>query len=403
MKKSTGIVAIILMIAALVGAAYVMLNGTGSDGYLSAKSTKLGLDLAGGVSITYEVVGDEAPSKEDLNDTVFKLRKRVDQYSTESNVYPEGDRRISIEIPGVTDANSILADLGNPGSLYFLRAVSSSDGSFNYEQLRTAIDKLPVMQEDDTKYVSVGGVNYLYDAETNDLYVNEAGQNVVYTVTNVAHTKPVYTLTKPIDEIVAAGDALLSGTDVASAEGKAYTDEYNRIQYIVSLEFTPDGAQKFADATGEAYGKPNLAGTIGIYYDGEMLSVPTVQGRIEGGSAQISGMADAQEAENLAQNIRIGGLKLELQELRSNVVGAQLGTDAVKTSIIAGLIGLAIIVVFMIVIYRLPGFASSIALVLYSILVIILINLFELTLTLPGIAGIILSVGMAVDANVIIL
>ena len=402
MKKSTGIVAIILMIAALVGAAYVMLNGTGSDGYLSAKSTKLGLDLAGGVSITYEVVGDEAPSKEDLNDTVFKLRKRVDQYSTESNVYPEGDRRISIEIPGVTDANSILADLGNPGSLYFLRAVSSSDGSFNYEQLRTAIDKLPVMQEDDTKYVSVGGVNYLYDAETNDLYVNEAGQNVVYTVTNVAHTKPVYTLTKPIDEIVAAGDALLSGTDVASAEGKAYTDEYNRIQYIVSLEFTPDGAQKFADATGEAYGKPNLAGTIGIYYDGEMLSVPTVQGRIEGGSAQISGMADAQEAENLAQNIRIGGLKLELQELRSNVVGAQLGTDAVKTSIIAGLIGLAIIVVFMIVIYRLPGFASSIALVLYSILVIILINLFELTLTLPGIAGIILSVGMAVDANVII-
>ena len=402
MKKSTGIVAIILMIAALVGAAYVMLNGTGSDGYLSAKSTKLGLDLAGGVSITYEVVGDEAPSKEDLNDTVFKLRKRVDQYSTESNVYPEGDRRISIEIPGVTDANSILADLGNPGSLYFLRAVSSSDGSFNYEQLRTAIDKLPVMQEDDTKFVPVDNVNYLYDEETNDLYVNEAGQNVVYTVTNKAHTKPVYTLTKPIDEIVAAGDAVLSGTDVASAEGKAYSDEYNKVQYIVSLEFTPDGAQKFADATGEAYGKPNLAGTIGIYYDGEMLSVPTVQGRIDGGSAQISGMADAQEAENLAQNIRIGGLKLELQELRSNVVGAQLGTDAVKTSIIAGLIGLAIIVVFMIVIYRLPGFASSIALVLYSILVILLINLFELTLTLPGIAGIILSVGMAVDANVII-
>ena len=189
---------------------------------------------------------------------------------------------------------------------------------------------------------------------------------------------------------------------MASSEAKSYTDDFNVVQYIVGLEFTDNGREAFSKATGEAAGRSGLTGTIGIYYDGEMLSVPHVNEQISGGSAQITGMADAEEAQRLAQNIRIGGLKLELEELRSNVVGAQLGSDAVRTSLIAGIIGLVLVIIFMCVIYRVPGFASSIALMLYSLLVILLINLFELTLTLPGIAGIILSVGMAVDANVII-
>ena len=361
MKKWQGFLSLLVVIAAMAGLCYLVLYGVDATGVGSAAKTKLGLDLAGGVSITYEVVGDETPSKADLDDTVFKLRKRIDQYSTEANVYPEGSDRISIEIPGVTDANAILKDLGSPGALYFIRALDP-DGNLNYQQKFTE-DGMPAYSEEG---------------------------------------KPQYELTKPIDQIVAEGSAVLSGTDVVSSEAKSYNNDYNQVEYIVSLQFSNEGAQKFADATGEAAMRSGLAGTIAIYYDNELISVPNVQERIAGGSAQISGMRDINEANNLAQNIRIGGLKLELQELRSNVVGAQLGTDAINTSLKAGLIGLILVILLMIVIYRLPGFASSIALVMYCMMVILCINLFEMTMTLPGIAGIILSVGMAVDANVII-
>ncbi|MBR3104901.1 MAG: protein translocase subunit SecD [Lachnospiraceae bacterium] len=361
MKKWQGFLSLLLVVAAMAGLCYLVLYGVDETGVGSAAKTKLGLDLAGGVSITYEVVGDETPSKADLDDTVFKLRKRIDQYSTEANVYPEGSDRISIEIPGVTDANAILKDLGSPGALYFIRALDP-DGNLNYQQMFTE-DGMPAYSEEG---------------------------------------KPLYTLTKPIDQIVAEGSAVLSGTDVVSSEAKSYNNDYNQVEYIVSLQFSDEGSQKFADATGEAAMRTGLAGTIAIYYDNELISVPNVQERIAGGSAQISGMRDINEANNLAQNIRIGGLKLELQELRSNVVGAQLGTDAINTSLKAGLIGLILVILLMIVVYRLPGFASSVALVMYCMMVILCINLFEMTMTLPGIAGIILSVGMAVDANVII-
>ena len=361
MKKWQGFLSLLLVVAAMAGLCYLVLYGVDETGVGSAAKTKLGLDLAGGVSITYEVVGDETPSKADLDDTVFKLRKRIDQYSTEANVYPEGSDRISIEIPGVTDTNAILKDLGSPGALYFIRALDP-DGNLNYQQMFTE-DGMPAYSEEG---------------------------------------KPLYALTKPIDQIVAEGSAVLSGTDVVSSEAKSYNNDYNQVEYIVSLQFSDEGSQKFADATGEAAMRTGLAGTIAIYYDNELISVPNVQERIAGGSAQISGMRDINEANNLAQNIRIGGLKLELQELRSNVVGAQLGTDAINTSLKAGLIGLILVILLMIVVYRLPGFASSIALVMYCMMVILCINLFEMTMTLPGIAGIILSVGMAVDANVII-
>lgn len=361
MKKWQGFLSLLIFIAAMAGCAYLVMNGVDETGVGSAAKTKLGLDLAGGVSITYEVVGDENPSKEDLDDTVFKLKKRIDQYSTEANVYSEGSNRISIEIPGVTDANAILKDLGSPGSLYFIKA-TGPDGNMNYREK-----------------------------------TDETGARV-YT----EEGKTEYELTRPIEEIVADGSAILSGTDVASSEAKAYTDEYNVTQNIVSLTFTSEGSVKFAEATGEATAQTGLRRTIAIYYDNELLSVPNVTERITGGQAQITGMKDFDEAQNLAQNIRIGGLKLELQELRSNVVGAQLGSDAIKTSLIAGLIGLILVILLMCIVYRLPGFASSLALCLYCMLVILVMNLFEMTLTLPGIAGIILSVGMAVDANVII-
>lgn len=353
MKKKTAVLMMILFVVALIGLGYVAFIGIGSTKTGSASNIKQGLDLAGGVSITYQVVGDENPSDEDMEDTIYKLQKRVEGYSTEAQVYKEGSNRIAIEIPGVSDANEILEELGQPGTLYFI-AQTDDDGNQNY---------------------SISGID-------------ESG-------------KYVYTLNKAIDELLADGSIKLDGTMVASADAAQTTDSsaLKETEYVVELTFTDEGTEAFAEATERAY---NNGESIAIYYDGELVSVPTVQSVITGGQAQISGMDDVEEAKTLASTIRIGGLKLELEELRSNIVGAQLGSDAIRTSLIAGVIGFFIVCIFMTAVYRLPGFASSLALAVYVILALLILNLFNLTLTLPGIAGIILSVGMAVDANVII-
>ena len=286
----------------------------GYFGYDTMDDIKLGLDLAGGVSITYQAV-EENPSSEEMSDTIYKLQQRVQNYSTEAEVYQEGSNRINIDIPGVSDANAILEELGKPGSLIF------------------------------------------------------------------------------VDE---SGNTILTGDQVDSAKA-AIQEKNGQKSYVVSLTFTEEGAKTFADATAKNIGK-----RIGIIYDGSMVSYPTVNSAITGGECYIDGMQDYDEAENLAATIRIGSLSLELEELRSNVVGAKLGQEAIATSLKAGAIGFGIVAVFMIAVYLVPGLASVLALCLYVALELVLLSAFEVTLTLPGIAGIILSIGMAVDANVII-
>lgn len=350
MKKSRGFIVLLITLVIMAGLGYVSYFGIGAGRRGSAVNIKQGLDLAGGVSITYQVVGEDEPSTEDMKDTIYKLQKRVDTYSTEAQVYQEGDDRISIEIPGVTDANAILEELGRPGSLYFI-AQTDSEGNQNY--------------------------GYGIDADGNISYM----------------------LSKSIDELMADGSIVLTGTQVASAQAGTQQDDMKNSEYVVSLNLTEDGKQAFADATTKAY---NNNETIAIYYDGALISVPSVNSPITGGQAYITGQDSYEEAEQLASTIRIGGLKLELEELRSNVVGAQLGSEAIKTSLIAGAIGLGVVILFMIVVYYIPGLAAGLALIIYTCLDLITLNAFDLTLTLPGIAGIILSIGMAVDANVII-
>ena len=352
MKKSTGIITLLLSIVAIVGLGYIAMFGINANKTGAASNIKQGLDLAGGVSITYQVVGEEEPSMEDMNDTIYKLQKRVENYSTEAQVYKEGTDRINIEIPGISDANAVLEELGQPGTLYFI-SQTGSDGTENY------------------------GITILDDG-TYD-----------------------YALLKSIDELKADGCIVLDGTMVSSAQAGAAQNEQGATtgEYVVSLTFTKEGTAKFAEATTAAY---QSGETIGIYYDGRFVSVPNVTEPITGGQAQISGLADFEEADSLASTIRIGGLKLELKELRSKVVGAQLGSDALASSLKAGAIGFGVVCLIMIIAYLLPGFASAIALTLYIILTLLALNALNITLTLPGIAGIILSIGMAVDANVII-
>ncbi len=356
MKKSNAIITLFVFLAVLAGVTFIDVKGIDGNGKVAASDITLGLDLAGGVSITYEVVGDEEPSATDLADTKRKLEERVYNYSNEAQVYLEGNDRINVEIPGVTDANAILEELGNPGTLYFL-AQKGSDGNDNYSQT--------IVQDED------------------------------------GNASLAYVLNRSIDEIVADGCVVLNGSDIKSAEAVPYQDSQtgNTSSYCIDLLLNDEGRQKFADATTSAYQNGE---TIAIYYDGKVICAPTVNGALTDGRAQISGNYTYEDAEKLASLIRIGGLKLELNEIHSKVVGAQLGSDAIKTSLEAGAIGLAVIAVFMIGVYFLPGFVASLALLLYTALNVLLLNGFDITLTLPGIAGIILSIGMAVDANVII-
>lgn len=316
MKKSKAIVTLLLTLGVTGLLLYMAAYGVGENSFGAAKDINLGLDLAGGVSITYQAVGDEEPSAEDMADTIYKLQKRVESYSTEAEVYQEGSDRINIEIPGVSDANEILSELGQPGSLEF---------------------------------------------QTTD------------------------------------GEVVLEGTDVSNAQAGSTTDSLGNKSYVVELTLTDEGAEKFAEATAA-----NVGYQISIVYDGEVISSPIVNEAITDGRCQISGSFTYEEADQLASTIRIGSLSLELEELRSNVVGAKLGEEAIETSLLAGAIGFGLVILFMLIAYRIMGLAAGVALTTYVALVLVLLNGFDMTLTLPGIAGIILSIGMAVDANVII-
>lgn len=318
-SKKRGIVSLVLFFAAFAAILYMAIWGFGWDRVGSINAISLGLDLRGGVSITYEAV-EQNPSAQDMADTIRKIQNRVADYSNEAQVYQEGLNRITIDIPGQTNANDVLTALGRPGTLVFC-----TDSS----------------KPEETK--------------------------------------------------------ALDGNDITSAE--VGTDSNNN--YVVLLTFSTEGQEKFSKVTGELAGTGN---PLYILYDGKVISNPTCEAQITSPSCQIEGNFTYETASELATFIRIGALPVELTELRSQVVGATLGSNAIATSLLAALIGLALVCALMIVLFRMPGFVASLSLVLYTGLIVAILSIFnrEITLTLPGIAGIVLGIGMAVDANVII-
>lgn len=332
-NKKRGLLHLVIVAAVIVFCGYTTLVGLGAAHKGSAQNIRLGLDLAGGVSITYEAV-KKNPSATEMRDTIQKMQQRAEVYSTESSVVQEGTSRIMIDIPGASDAAEVLAGLGKEGSLDFV----AQDG---------------ITKNDD------GTVSYKKK------------------------------------------DIVCSGADIKKATADTTQNQTTKNkEYVVSLVFNGKGAKKFAAATKVA---APTSKSIYIVYDGKVLSAPTVESEITDGKAQISGSFKTfAEAEELAAGIRIGALPLELKEVQSQVVGAQLGLDAIDSSLFAGAIGFALVVIFMVVFYRLPGLAASVALLLYLVLMLVVLNGMNITLTLPGIAGIILNIGMAVDANVII-
>jgi SecD/SecF fusion protein len=320
--KRKSIITMVAFVLLLAVAVYTAIFGIGDRG--KVEYINLGLDLKGGLSVTYEIQ-DEDYTSSDVEDTKYKLGKRIDSVSTERNVYEDGSGKITCEIPGVTDAESVLEQLSIEGKLEFL--------------------------DPDNYTLWAAGEDY---------------------------------------------EAALTGDDIKSAEADIESTETGE-DNVVKLVFTDEGAEKFGEVT-----TANVGDIIYIIYDGEVVSAPTVQTAITDGNAVINSISTYEEADSLATTIRIGALPLTLKQVRSNIVGATLGEDAISTTIKAGIIGILCIFIIMIAVYRVPGIVASFSLTLYTFLVLLVMNLFNVTLTLPGLAGIILSIGMAVDANVVI-
>ncbi|MDO5292244.1 MAG: protein translocase subunit SecD [bacterium] len=314
-NKKKGLLQLLCVVAVIGALTAIITLGIGKWHRGKANNINLGLDLAGGVSITYQAKDDNV-SKEDMNLALEKLKQRVQGIAVESDVYLVGENRITVDIPGENDAKKVLETLGKPAELLFK------------------------------------------DSE---------------------------------------GNTVLTGSDIKSAKGVTQANEQGVNQNVVQLVLNEEGTKKFAEATAANLQKP-----ISIIYDGEEISAPTVQSTITTGEAIITGQETLEEAKALATNINIGALPITLEQVSTQVVGAKLGSNALEKSLFAGVIGFIIVLAFMIIVYRIPGFASSIALVIYVLLVLLALNGLNITLTLPGVAGIILSIGMAVDANVII-
>lgn len=345
-SKVKGVLQVLLILVLIAAFAFVAARGIGGAHRGSAKNIRLGLDLEGGVSVTYQAYKTdstgkrtgEQPTDKDMADTIYKMQKRVETLeSTEAAVYQEGSDRVTIDIPGASDSEEVLKELGKAGALYFIL----------YSDLKTEKGGTP----------------------------NE-GDKVVYDKSKV----------------------LLTGDMIGEAtSGSRQQEGTGKTEYGVSIKFAGKGIKKFAKITGEHVGEQ-----LAIVYDEKLVSAPNLKEEISGGECWISGSFTSESAEQLASTVRIGALPLELENIHGNVVGATLGSQALKSSLFAGVVGLILVIIFMIVMYRISGVAASIALIFYVGAMLLALNGLNVTLTLPGIAGIILSIGMAVDANCII-
>ncbi len=317
--------AIIAVIAALLFVALYGLDFTEDvrfPGILDPDGVVQGLDLKGGSVIVFEAQ-EENPSDEQMNTVANMMRTRLDGLGySEAAVTRQGEKKVRIEIPSVSDPEEAAATLGATAQLKFV----------DYE-----------------------------------------------------------------------GTEVLTGNDVKSASAEyGQISEMGNAEHYVSLTLTAEGAKKFAEATGRVASLPEGQNIIAIMMDELVVSAPRVSERIDSEECMISGDFDAESAKALAANIRSGQLPFSLAQVELRAISATLGDTALKTSLMAGLIGLILVMIFMLLFYRLPGFLADIALAGYIAIVGIILANLHVNLTLPGIAGIILSVGMAVDANVVI-
>jgi len=337
---------------------------------------RLGLDLQGGSQITLQVKTTEAVPQitpEKLDGVKRVVENRINGLGvSEAVVQTVGENQLLVQLPGVSDPAQAERVLGGTAQLDFRQQRPGTEAqlSIEYQVLRGLLqEQAALSQGNDQEAI-----------QKNREAIDRSNQAIAGLFDKTGFT----------------GDSLRN----------AYPQPLSQAgnSWEVVLEFNDKGAEQFAQLT------KNVAGTgrsLGIFLDEQLLSAPVVDARyaetgITGGTASISGNFDTQSANDLAVQLRGGALPVPVEVVENRTVGATLGQDSIQRSIYAGVAGLLLVLVFMVVYYRLPGLIADIALLLYALFTLAIFDLLGVTLTLPGIAGFILSIGMAVDANVLI-
>ncbi|MEL6939848.1 MAG: protein translocase subunit SecD [Cyanobacteria bacterium J06598_1] len=338
--------------------------------------TQLGLDLRGGTQLTMQVQPNEQIPKvgeRELAAVQRVIENRVNGLGvSEAVVQSVGQDQLSIQLPGVSDPEQAERVLGGTAQLEFRNQAAGTENEFG------ALQTINQRQQLEKLALEAGGDADAIAANRDAIATTQADILALFTETDLTGDKLKDALARP-----------------RGGPGGAWE---------VVIEFTGEGSEMFANLTRD------IAGTgrgIGIFLDDQLISAPSVDVEyaktgIVGGSAVISGNFDAESSRDLEIQLRGGSLPLPVEIVENRTVGATLGRDSVERSLYAALFGLALVLVFMAVYYRLPGMLADIALVVYALLTWAAYNLLGVTLTLPGIAGFILSIGMAVDANVLI-
>ncbi|MEO0768344.1 MAG: protein translocase subunit SecD [Cyanobacteria bacterium J06649_4] len=338
--------------------------------------TQLGLDLRGGTQLTMQVYPSEEVTnigERELAAVQRVIENRVNGLGvSEAVVQSVGQDQLSIQLPGVSDPEKAERVLGGTAQLEFRNQRAGTEG-----ELR-ALQTIAQQHQLERAALEGSGDEAAIAANQAEIEATQAQVLELFEESDLTGDKLRDAIAGPVPNGVGA--------------------------WQVNIAFNQEGADLFADLTRD------IAGTgrgLGIFLDGQLISAPTVAVRyaefgIPGGEASISGRFDAESARDLEIQLRGGSLPLPVEIVENRTVGATLGRDSVERSLYAALFGLALVLVFMAVYYRLPGVLADIALIVYALLTWAAYNLLGVTLTLPGIAGFILSIGMAVDANVLI-
>ncbi len=337
-------------------------------------STRLGLDLVGGVQALLEadVPAGQVVSTADMNTAVGIVNNRVNQLGvSEAVVQQAGGNRIVVELPGETDPVKALQTIQQTGLLEFVDMSSLTD----QEALALVHTTLR------TDWLS-GSSQPSPNANLNPAATPSSSLTPSSTITSTvpAPSGPVY-------------HTIMTGADLTSVNVQTTSGG----GYVVAFSLDANGTQVFGNYTSTHIGK-----ILGITLDKQVISVPSVNSAIESGKGVIEGNFTATAANDLADLIRSGSLPIPLKVITSQTVGPTLGQDSLRKSLIAGAIAAGVVILFMGLYYRLPGIVADLALFCYALITYALFRLIPVTLTLPGIAGFVLSVGVAVDANVLI-
>ena len=372
---------------------------------------RLGLDLVGGTHLVYQAQFPEGATAEekakDMNRALYTIQNRIDKYGvTEPIIQKQEGERILVQLPGFTDIEEAKKLVEETGFLEFREVELNKEGNPVYlsDYLVNDHPEFFDKDEEDTRIFvdeNDNPVAFLsQDEEGNLKYTDEKGNPI-----NIEELKqgPIQLLSW----IPARGDdnTQLTGSFLASATPSIAT-KATGAEAEVMIEWDTEGGVIFDQIAKRLYGRPypSPQRALGIFLDKKLISFPQILEPAYHGSAVITGNFTVAEVEHLSNLLKSGALPMPLQKppLYEEMVTATLGADFINKSILAGIIGIILVMLFMIIYYRLPGLLASIALVFYAALVLALFKLIPVTLTLAGIGGFILSIGMAVDANVLI-